>query len=125
MDRLDKLQNAATRKKEQKEEKHRRRRETIRYIISLIWEAFQKVLFLLLLVSAIIVGEILGGVAKFVISIVFLYFTFFLILEVTKGKSEPKPDIKNLFKGETIFFCVLCFIITAIVYSCVSFFHAH
>ena len=118
MDRLDKLQNVATKKKGKKEKKHRRLRETIGYLISLIWEVFQKVLFLLFLVSPIIARVTLGGVAALLISIVVLYYIFFIIFEAIKGKSDP--NFKDLFKFDTFFFCVICLVITAIIYLYVS-----
>ena len=113
IDRLDKFQNAATRKKEQKKEKHRRRRETIGYLISLIWEIFQYVLILLLFVSAIIAGVILGGIAEIVIFIVLSWIVLTLIKEAIMGKREIK--IKDFFKFETIAFNIVAYVLLAII----------
>ena len=100
----------------EKEKKYRRLRETIGYIISLIWDVFKYVLFVLLPVAAIIVEEVFGIIAKVVIFIVSLYFISFLIFEAMKRKSEP--DFKDLFKFDTFFFFVICFVITAIIRLC-------
>ena len=103
----------------EKEKKYRRLRETLGYIISLIWDVFKYVLFVLLPVAAIIVGEVFGIIAKVVIFIVSLYFISFLIFEAIKRKSEP--DFKDLFKFDTFFFFVICFVITAIIRLCCLF----
>jgi len=97
----------------EKEKKYRRLRETIGYIISLIWDVFKYVLFVLLLVAAIIVGEVFGIIAKVVIFIVSLYFISFLIFEAIKRKSEL--DIKDLFKFDTFLIFIFSLVIIAII----------
>lgn len=119
MDRLDKFQNAATRKKEQKEEKHRRRRETMGYIICLIWEVFRLVLYLvffvLLAVSPFIAGEKLGIVAKIVISIVSSWILLTIFKKAFFDKSE-KIRINDFFNEGTIIFNLVAYFILAIIY---------
>ena len=61
---------------------------------------------------------LLGVLAKIVIFIVSLYFLSFIIWEGMNGKSDP--NIKNLFKGDTIIFFVVFFFITIIIFLYMS-----
>ena len=123
MDRLDKLQNAATRKKEQKEEKYRRRRETIGYLISLIGDVFQYVLFVLLLVAAFIAGEIFGIVAKIVIFILFSWVGIVLIKKAMM-RNSGEISINDFFKFDILaFFFVECVLLAIIRLYCLIVYH--
>lgn len=123
MDRLDKLQNTATRKKEQKEEKLRRRRETIRYLISLIWDVFQWVLFLLLVVAAIIACVNFGIVARI---IVFILSSWFGIVVIKKAmvRNSGEISISDFLKSDIpIFFFVECVLLVIIYLYCKIVYH--
>lgn len=105
--------NEAIRKKEQKEEKHRRRRETIRYFISLIWEVFQVVLFVLLLVAAIIAEIKCGIVAKIII---FILLSWFGIVFIKKAMMRNSGEIrlKDFFKKDILVFIFVEIVLLAI-----------
>ena len=115
--------NEAKRKKEQKEEKYRRRKETIRYLISLIWEVFQYVLILLLLVAAIIACAIFGVVAEIV---VFILYSWVGIVFIKKAmmRNSGEISIKDFFKIDILaFFFVECVLFAIIRLYCLFVYH--
>ena len=97
----------------EKEKKYRRLRETLGYIISLIWDVFKYVLFVLLLVAAIIAEIKCGIVAKIII---FILLSWFGIVFIKKAMMRNSGEIrlKDFFKKDILVFFFVEIVLLAI-----------